>query len=498
MLAVTSPVDSRVLFVSQASEDVLGYAPEELIGRPTMEMTHPDDRVEVLRFFEELIAAGPNRKAKPYQFRGRHKDGSWRWLEGQPRVLFDASGVPLRFQDVVRDITARKTLEAELRFARAEAEAAAEVKSQFLANMSHELRTPLTAVIGFATLIHERPELSDLTRQYVARVQTAGKALLSTVNDVLEFSKLEAGQVEICPAPTDPALLAREVMQLFEAQAHAKRLALRTEAETSLPSCLNLDPERVRQVLTNLVGNAIKFTEAGSVTLQLSYEAGQLHAAVRDTGMGVAPEQASLLFQRFSQVDASNTRRHGGTGLGLAICKGLVEAMGGTIGLTSTPGHGSTFAFALPAAAMQQAEPALEPASQPRLDARSRVLLAEDNPVNRELVKALLAPHDLQLAVVTDGAEAVELASLEPFDLILMDLHMPNLDGRQAAWTLRSGGGPNAATTILAFSADVLDQELAPFDGMIAKPIVPRALFATLAHHLDGLAGQAERRAVVG
>ncbi len=487
MLAITSPADSSIQFVSRASESVLGYRPEELVGRKTLDLTHPEDQPEVLKFFAQLIAAGPSARPSPYQFRGRHKDGAWRWLEGQPRVIFDDAGRPLRFQDVVRDISARKAMEAELRAAHAEAQAAAEVKSQFLANMSHELRTPLTAVIGFANLINERPELSPQTRQYVERVQTAGKALLATVNDVLDFSKLEAGQVEICPWPTDPLELVDEVVQLFGAQAQAKGLRIRTDVAADVPACLELDPDRVRQILTNLVGNAVKFTERGSVTLGLSYADGELRVAVTDTGAGIPADQAGLLFQRFSQIDGSNTRRHGGTGLGLAICKGLVEAMGGRIGLTSTPGQGSSFSFALPAVAQTPAEPTLETASAAaptlRLAGRRRLLLAEDNPVNRELVKALLAPYPLDIETAQDGAEAVDVGSQRPFDLILMDLHMPIMEGREAAAALRAGG-PNAATPILAFSADVLQLELEVFDGMIPKPISPRGLFDALVHHL--------------
>ena len=493
MLAITSPTDSTIQFVSQASQDVLGYSPEELIGRKTIELTHPEDRAAVLKFFIELISAGPAGAPTPYQFRGLHKDGTWRWLEGQPRCLFDEAGTPVRFQDVVRDISARKEMEAELRAAHAEARAAAEVKSQFLANMSHELRTPLTAVIGFADLIQARPELSGETRQYVERIQRAGEALLATVNDVLDFSKLEAGQVEIALQPTDPRKFTEDVLQLFSAQARAKGLHLRLDAKRGLPISLGLDPDRLRQVMTNLVGNAVKFTDEGSVLVQVGYAECELRICVIDTGVGIPRDRADLLFQRFSQIDGSNTRRHGGTGLGLAICKGLVEAMGGRITLASTPGHGSNFAFAIPArATASAAEP--EAARPFRLDTPRRLLLAEDNPVNRELVKALLAPYPLQITTAEDGAEAVEIASVEVFDLILMDLHMPTLDGREAAAALRAAG-PNMGTPILAFSADVLQLELDAFDGLIAKPISSRALFDALTLHLPANDHPADLRA---
>ena len=494
MLAITSPADATIEFVSQASEGVLGYHPDELIGRSMLEMTHQDDRPGVIQFFAGLVEAGPNGPALPYQFRARHRDGSWKWLEGQPRVQFDENGAPVHFQDVVRDITSRKAMETELRSAHAAAEAAAEVKSQFLANMSHELRTPLTAVIGFTSLIGERPELSAQTRQYVERVQTAGKALLATVNDVLDFSKLEAGQVEIRPCLTDPADLAMQVVQLFGVQAQDKDLLLRLELSEALPSCLGLDPDRTRQVLTNLVGNAVKFTDWGEVTVSLNYADEAMVVEVSDTGPGIPPDRASLLFQRFSQIDGSNTRRHGGTGLGLAICKGLVEAMGGSIGLTSTLGVGSTFRFVLPAVVGDAAQVPATTKSTPDLDGRYSLLLAEDNPVNRELVKALLAPYPLDIEVVENGLEAVRCGSERPFDLILMDLHMPELNGREAALALRAGGGPNAFTPILAFSADVLQPNLDMFDGLIAKPISPRVLLEALELHLAPATGDHHSR----
>ena len=628
MIATTSPVDASILFVSPGSRRVLGYEPEELIGRTTLSLTHPDDIPDVLRFFRALIAAGPSERASPYRFRGRHKDGSWRWLEGQPRVEFDEAGRPLRVQDVtrdiharklaedearqaaqlaeeassaaakserryrllaenstdiisrfsldgtfkfispacermlgytpdemigrrtldfthpddvegqvrqvsafiaagpgapmietrfrairkdggviwlegrptvvfssagkplemydvVRDITARKQLEDDLNAARIAAEAAADAKSEFLANMSHELRTPLTAVIGFAGLAAEQPELSSQARLYVDRIQTAGRALLSTVNDVLDFSKLEAGQVEICPWPTDARELAQEVLDLVGAQASAKGLQLRLTAAAGLPSMCELDPDRVRQVLTNLIGNAVKFTERGAVTVRLGYEAERLRVEVCDTGEGIPPDRLSVLFQRFSQVDGSNTRRHGGTGLGLAICKGLVEAMGGLIGVTSSVGVGSTFYFEILAAAAEAGEVATDEASPlASLDGRQRLLLAEDNAVNRELVKALLAPYEIDITAVEDGEQAVTAAAEEPYDLILMDLHMHGIGGFQAAHVIRSASGLNSATPIVAFSADVLRPEMDVFDGMVAKPISPRDLLQALEVHL--------------
>ena len=229
----------------------------------------------------------------------------------------------------------------------------------------------------------------------------------------------------------------------------------------------------------------MKFTERGEVTVHLGYEAERLRVEVRDTGEGIPADRLSALFQRFSQVDGSNTRRHGGTGLGLAICKGLVETMGGLIGVTSSAGAGSTFYFEMPAAVAEVVEVATQEApSLTSLDGRQRLLLAEDNAVNRELVKALLAPYELHITAVEDGEAAVTAAAEQPYDLILMDLHMPGIGGFEAARQIRGAGGLNSATPILAFSADVLRPEMDVFDGMVAKPISPRDLLQALDLHL--------------
>ena len=480
-------LSGRLKYMSPACERLLGYTPEEMVGRRTLDFTHPDHVEEQVRTFTAFIAAGPGAPGIETRFRAIRKDGGVVWLEGRPTVVFSDTGQPLEIYDVVRDITARKRLEDELQAARVAAEAAAQAKSDFLANMSHELRTPLTAVIGFADLTGEQPELSPQSRLYVERVRTAGRALLSTVNDVLDFSKLEAGQVEIGLQPTAPSDLAQQVLDLFSAQAAAKGVALRLSTAAPLPALCALDPDRVRQVLTNLVGNAVKFTERGAVTVRLGYSAGRLRVEVCDTGEGIPADRLGLLFQRFSQVDGSNTRRHGGTGLGLAICKGLVEAMGGEIGVTSRPSAGSVFHFELPAAAAH-ALAATPDEDRPLagLAGRHRLLLAEDNAVNRELVKALLAAYTLHITTVEDGEQAVAAATSAPFDLILMDLHMPGIGGHEAATLIRSAAGPNAATPIVAFSADVLQPEMDVFDGMVSKPISPRNLLQTLDAHLSG------------
>ena len=371
---------------------------------------------------------------------------------------------------------------AQRRRLKAEAEAAAQVKAEFLANMSHELRTPLTAVLGFTQLVEGQPELSAETRGYVQRVANAGKALRATVNDILDFSKLEAGQVEIKRLPMSPAALMREAAELFAAQAQEKGVVMRASGLSNLPPLVEADPDRLRQILLNLIGNAVKFTERGAVIASAKFDAaaGRLSFEVSDTGPGIAPEQVDYLFQRFSQIDGA--RRSGGTGLGLAICKGLVDAMGGRIGVASARGAGSRFWFEIPARLADGATAAEAPEVRAGLPDGCRVLVVDDNAANRHLVHAILTPFGVDLTEATDGDEGVAEAEARSFDLVLMDLRMPRLDGRAAAALIRAGQGPNQRTPILAFSADASAlpaDEL--FAGHVPKPLSALGLIETMA-----------------
>ena len=485
-LIMHGDVKGRLTYVSPSILPTTGYAPEELVGANILGWINPED---VPRLQAAVAKQFKSKGAEPpiaVEYRVLHKDGRELWLEARPTLAFDPeTGAITGITDVVRDVSARRALEAELRVARAEAEAAAAVKSEFLANMSHELRTPLTAVLGFSRLAEEQPELSDTTRGYLKRACNAGQALLLTVNDILDFSKLEAGQVEIAPRPMSPAKLATETLDLFAAQAAEKGIELHLGGLETLPQTVRADPDRVCQILLNLIGNAVKFTMVGSVRVDVVFEPlGEfLTFAVTDTGPGIPDDRADQLFQRFSQVDASSTRTHGGTGLGLAICKGLAEAMSGDIGAQSKVGEGSCFWFTIPACELEVAAPiAAQPQDQVMLPAGCRILVADDNRINRDLVRAMLSPFDVELTEVVGGLGAVTTANAAPFDVILMDLRMPDLDGAGAARRIRTEGGPNVAVPILAFSADV-DQAQATglFDGMVGKPLAAANLLTAIA-----------------
>ncbi len=487
-MIVHSNLRGVIQYVSPACVAMMGYAPEELVGREGMTTVHEDDREAVRAVVIEHIARmaahddnGPSR----VQYRAIRKDGQVIWLESRPSLQRDPlNGAITGVTDIVRDVTEQKAMERQLREARNAAEAAAAVKGEFLANMSHELRTPLTSVLGFARLVDDEPDLSPDARRFIGRVLSGGKALLTTINDILDFSKLEAGQLELKLEPVAPGPLIEEALGLFSLETDARGVALRVEGLGALPADLLLDGGRLRQVLLNLIGNAVKFTEAGSITVAAAYDdaAERLNVSVRDTGPGIAPEAVDLLFRRFSQVDAGLTRKHGGTGLGLAICKGLVEAMGGRIGVVSVPGDGACFSFDIAAPSTTRAEASsFHDAAIPPLPPACRVLIVDDNPANRELVNAILTALGAEVVEAVDGEEGVAAAAAAPFDAILMDLRMPRLDGAQAALRVRNGGGPNAATPIIAFSADARPGNPGGvFDGSVSKPMTAAGLVDAL------------------
>ena len=495
--------DGRFTYLSSAATNVLGYGPEELLGKTPMTFMHPDDVKLTIRTLAAYAAAGPGASAVRFEYRAFRKDGTLVWLEANPRAIFDPETGGLReFQDTVRDVTRRKAMEFELATARDDAVDAMSVKSEFLANMSHEIRTPLTAILGFSSLLSARSDLTETAMAYVKRVSGASKALLATVNDILDFSKLEAGQMSISPSAVDVSELAQDAIAMFAPQAEEKSLWLEFEEVSSAPPLVLIDPDRVRQILLNLIGNAIKFTDAGTVRLRLGYnrDSSMLRLEVQDTGSGMDETQCQKLFQRFSQVDASSTRRHGGTGLGLAISKALVEAMDGEIGVASVPGQGSTFYFEVkaPEGSASVVEGTLVDGNDANLSG-IRVLLADDNASNRVLARLLLEQLGADVTEVEDGQQALDAAMQAPFDVILLDLHMPVMDGSEALMRLRADDGPNQNVPVLAFTADSSNSALEAgggFDGVVGKPIVAAEFILELERvtHWQEPVSSAERR----
>ena len=488
-LITYSDASGQLVYASPALETITGYKPEELFGARALRLLHPDDHPAVQVRIQQL-AQRPDQHLPPFECRMRTKDGRWVWLESRPSPMIDpTTGKFLGVTDVVRDITERKAMETALQEARLEAKRAAKIKGEFLANMSHELRTPLTSIIGFSQLLREEARFSPEALGHIDRVVTASEVLLATVNDILDFSKLEAGQVEIRPEPVRVAQIASDIVGLFALQAEAKKIELRLDCAETLNRPLLLDGDRLRQILLNLVGNALKFTSEGHIAVEarLSHDDARLWVSVTDTGRGVPADELGRLFQRFSQVDGSIARDHGGTGLGLAICKGLVEAMGGAIYVESTPGQGSRFWFETPAIFVdaEADAPTSEGASLAALEGAC-VLVVDDHEANRALVQALLAPLGCRVETASGGAEAIAAAGESRFDVILMDLRMPGIDGASACAAIRASHGPNARQPILAFTADASDGRAAEvmatgFDDHVAKPIMPTDLLTRVA-----------------
>ena len=385
--------------------------------------------------------------------------------------------------------------------ARERAEAGDFAKSEFIANMSHEIRTPLNGVLGMAQVM-EADELSESQRERLKVIRESGATLLALLNDVLDLSKIEAGKLELSPATFDLEELVRRVGATFAGVASAKDLALEVSVDPAAKGLWRGDALRIRQVLANLVSNAVKFTDTGRVILSATLMEEGLCFDVIDTGIGIDAGKAPQLFDKFAQADASTTRRYGGTGLGLSIVTALLELMGGFITVDSRPGAGSRFTVVLPlprvaGEAPAPAEEAAPQAAAP-MERAVRVLAAEDNPTNQAVLRALLAPLGVDVTMVANGREAVEAFAAEPFDVVLMDVQMPEMNGVDATRAIRAmeAAEGRAATPILALTANVMSHQLesylaAGMDGHIAKPLDVASLYGAIEGALAGSADAA-------
>ncbi len=488
------------VYISPSVTQAMGYTPEELFTTNNYTFLHPDDSDWVPRALARLVETGGE---TTLQYRVLHKDGHALWVETNFGLVEggDAYGEPLVIS-VSRPIDARKALEQDLVEARQRAEAAAAAKSDFLANMTHELRTPLNAIIGFSGVLKSSPRLAGEDGRHASLIHEASNALLEMVNSVLDYSKLEAGAAQLELRPFDPVAPARAMAGLMAEQAGAKGLDLVVQVEGEITPLVG-DPTRIRQVLLNFLSNAIKFTAVGRVTVtvtQIAAQAGHDHLriSVTDSGIGVTPAQVEHLFDRFTQADASVSRQYGGTGLGLAICKRSVELMGGTLGCESVKGEGATFWFELTLPHAEALPATTEAAAPAVLETPLRLLLVEDVAVNRELMATLLAPFEVEIEACENGLLAVEAMARGGFDLVLMDVQMPVMDGLTATRAIRALPQHHARTTpIVAMTANVLPDQVAKclaagMDDHIGKPISPSALLGALSRWSAGREAGAE------
>ncbi len=477
---------------------MLGHDYDEL--RPSdqqawLDHVHPDDVPRAQRALRRHFAGEHAFYAS--EVRMRHAEGHWIWVLNRGQVRsWTPGGEPEWMYGTQLDISASKAIEQDLREAKRAAEAASASKSAFLANMSHEIRTPLNAVLGVTHLLADSPLDGD-QRALLAKAQTAGRALLGIVNDVLDLAKIEAGEMRLEREPFSLCELLREVESVYGVQAQHKGLALTLERGPALPEALIGDAGRLRQVLVNLVGNAIKFTARGGVVIAAARdEAGgapRLRLSVRDSGIGITPEQQARLFQPFTQADETTTRRFGGTGLGLSIVRRLVGLMQGEVGLSSTPGQGSEFWVSVPLheAALSALRPA--PAAAPANGLNGlRVLLVDDSEVNLDIARRMLEREGARVHTCGDGAQALAWlqAQAGAVDAVLMDVQMPVMDGLEATRHIRADttftGLPVIALTAGAL-ADERQRALdAGFSDFVAKPLEPALLLAALRRACPG------------
>ena len=473
-IIVFRPEDEQVLNVNRRACEIYGFTREEFLGTSLGEISADVARGQ--KQIQETLEGGVYHNFESIQYR---KDGSRMFLEINAASI-EYEGRPAIIS-INRDVTERRRAEA-LRLAKEAAERTARAKAQFLANMSHEIRTPMAGVIGLSDLLLAT-ELDERQSQYARLIQSSTGSLLRVIDDILDFSKIEAGKLAFEDVPFELRATVGEVVEILRLGAMARGTALELCIAEDLPDWVRGDPGRLRQVLMNLVGNAVKFTEGGSVSVLADTAAdGRIEVQVRDSGIGIPLDAQGRLFELFSQGDGSTSRRFGGTGLGLAISKRIVEAMGGEIGFRSAPGKGSTFWIRVPLAPGTPPAKTGIPAGRP---ACARILTVEDNPINQIVITEQLKHLGYRVTAVGNGLEALEALADEEFDLVLMDCQMPHLDGYETTDRIRRLPGRAGKVPIVALTAHAIREELdrcmaVGMNDYITKPFRGEVLQAKL------------------
>ncbi|WP_226700116.1 ATP-binding protein [Qipengyuania gaetbuli] len=486
-------------YASPSTRHVLGAEPREFVGRRTSDRVHPEARKAIAAAQERLLSG--RSKSERFTYRRFLDDaaGEAVYIEADCALALDgATGEREGIIVSARDVTKRVALERKLNRATRHAENAARAKAQFLANMSHEIRTPMNGVLGFADLL-TRMELDPEAARYADLISRSGRSMMMLLNDILDISKIESGQLVINYEDFDLPVLIDDCVRLHMSVADEKGIALTLSCPPEIPHLLRGDALRLRQILLNLVGNAVKFTEKGRVDISVRVEGSNLVIDVEDSGIGIAPNRIDNIFDPFVQEEASTTRRFGGTGLGLAISRQLAEILGGSLGVDSMPGVGSRFSLRVPLEQAKGAVPA--PGKQERRaghmaapKANGRILLAEDHDINRMLVTAMLEDLGQRVRIAHDGAEAIAAVldaadRGDPFDIVLMDIQMPGCDGYTATREIRRSGITPSDLPIIALTANAFPEDIAAaleagMQAHLAKPLVFEELAASLARWL--------------
>ncbi len=486
--AITQVDESgKILFVSPSIWNLIGFNPEDLVGEQFMSFVHPDDVNDARESFKKRLKTWDSNTV---ELRLKKRDGTYLWVESAGNVILDEDH-KMSVVYVSRDIQDKRMARAEMVTAKNVAEQANRAKSEFLANMSHEIRTPMNGIIGMTNLTL-MSSLSTEQKENLQMVKNSAESLLKIINNVLDFSKIEAGRTELEHIEFELMSLVDRISKPFHVNAIEGNITFRIQAEEDLPSVIIGDPNRIAQVLNNLIGNALKFTDNGgkvNLTISLQRMEGRtvwITFTIEDTGIGIADKDHSRIFNSFSQADGSITRRYGGTGLGLAISKQLVEMMGGSIDFDSKKNIGSRFWFTVPLERGKSLLDAVEESDYeiPKPTRKYKVLLVEDDRINQVLAEQLLHKQGHEVIIATNGMEAVNHVVSGDYDLVLMDIQMPELDGEQATRIIRQrlkkSSLPIIALTAHAISGDEERFLSGGMDGYIPKPIKMRTFYEVI------------------
>ncbi len=505
---------SRIIYANQALYDLLGYAPGELEGKSTQVIMRPEDHEAVVKAGTKMWGGKIEQQITDLTLIG--KSGEEIVVSNALSSIYSEVRGERIFISHGRDVRADRKLAHDLASAVQKAEHATQLKSEFLANMSHELRTPLNGILGMAQVL-TGGDLTSAQAEQVSIILESGQSLLAILNDILDLSKIEAGRMELSFVEADLRHKLNRVCKLYEPVAQEKGINLRLVIDPSVPALLMLDTVRVRQCVGNLISNAVKFADTGDILIVATAEARGEDAAritihVSDNGCGIQPEKVAQIFESFVQADGSTTRKYGGSGLGLPISRKLARMMGGDITVASELGKGSIFTLTLESQIVHQEKPAFVPSSDRDTNPNSArkvstegrrvapcVLVVDDNAINRRVARSFLEQNHYQVQEASDGLQALVRLGNESFDLVLMDINMPELDGQRALDRLRAGDGPNASVPVIALTADSMrgDREkyiARGFNGYVSKPIDQRSILSVIESCLAAAEPDPERR----